>query len=659
VGLNRNLLQLAKLYGVLTSYRDMWGRRREASADSVLLALQALGAPVESMADVGHAIRARRSELENRLVEPVITAWDGRLPELKLPRNCELRIADCESPVPKFAIRNSQFEIPYGYHRLLVEARGQVHESLVISAPKRAFFPLRSRAWGVFAPAYALGNLTAFESFGLWIEKHGGRLAATLPLLACFMERPYEPSPYSPVSRLFWNEFYVDPSRAPEFEAAAKAAALPAAPPRRQLVDYAGEMRIQRRILEELARTFFSSAGSRRRAEFENFLKAHPAATDYARFRAATDRMQQGWRGWPERMRAGDLRPEDYSEEAFRYHLYAQWLTQEQISALAAKFRSRGALLYLDLPLGIHPDGYDVWRHRDLFLKGMSGGSPPDPVFTVGQNWGFPPMNPQTMRTSFHRYTIAYIQNHLQYAGLLRIDHVMGLHRLYCIPDGMPGERGVYVEYPAEELYAILSLESHKRRAGIVGENLGTVPPEVNRAIVRHNIQQMYVVQYEISADPKRDALRTPPAHSVAGLNTHDMPPFRAFLDGLDIPDRLDLGFLDPEGARRERKSRERLRKALTRFLRERGLLKSLPAASPEEIFRACLEFLGRSPAAVVLVNLEDLWQETNPQNIPSTGDRRPNWRRRLRYSVEELEGLDGARTMLEMLNSVRAGRGI
>src|SRR5262249_29198369 len=189
---------------------------------------------------------------------------------------------------------------------------------------------------------------------------------------------------------------------------------------------------------------------------------------------------------------------------------------QEQVESLANRAKRQGAFLYLDLPLGLHPDSYDTWRHRQFFVKGMSAGAPPDPVFTNGQNWGFPPMHPRQMRENMHQYTIAYIRNHLQHCGLLRVDHVMGLHRLYWIPEGFSGADGVYVEYPAEELYAILSLESHRNNAGIIGENLGTVPDQVSAAMGRHNIRPMYVVQYEIVEEGTDDTLRPPPSGSMA-----------------------------------------------------------------------------------------------------------------------------------------------
>jgi 4-alpha-glucanotransferase len=237
-------------------------------------------------------------------------------------------------------------------------------------------------------------------------------------------------------------------------------------------------------------------------------------------------------------------------------------------------------------------------------------------------------MNPEAMRLNRYQYYIAFIRNHFRYARLLRIDHIMGLHRLYWIPKGLGGDKGVYVEYRAEELYAILSLESHRYRSGIVGENLGTVPPAVNSAMARHNIAQMYVVQYEIVGDPKNPKLKPPRRMAVASLNTHDMPPFRAFFDSTDIEDRVELGFLNAKTAAAEHKHRSLQKRALRRFLgkREYGA-----------ILREIMRFLGDSMATIVLVNAEDLWEEVLPQNVPATHTERPNWRRRMRPGIEQL----------------------
>jgi 4-alpha-glucanotransferase len=606
--LNRPLLELARLYGIQTSYVDMAKQRRHTDPESLLLVLRAMGAGVEDFGDVSQALARRKDELRKRVVEPVMVAWDGMLDGRR------------------FA---------FGYHD--VEIQGQ--PTFVISAPRKAFFPpdtsVDPKLWGMFVPVYALhskrnpdaGDLTDFESIMDWMAGLGGSVAATLPLLAAFLDEPFEPSPYSPASRLFWNEFYIDVTRIPEFAANTQ---IPRARKTRY-IDYRGVMASKRRVLDDLASTFFSDAQPDRLQAFGNFVRENQGVEEYARFRAVTDRLRSGWNAWPARLREGDIREGDYDETTKNYHLYSQWIVQEQIRLLSEKAASRGQLLYLDLPLGLHPDGFDIWRNRQFFVRGVAGGAPPDPVFTKGQNWGFPPIHPEAMRLNRYQYFIAYIRNHLRYARLLRIDHVMGLHRLYWIPDELSGDKGVFVEYPAEEFYAILSLESHRYKAGIVGENLGTVPPAVNAALARHGIRGMYVVQYEIMGNPKNPKLRPVPKKCVASLNTHDMPPFKAFREGKDIDDRLDLGFLDKKGAREERKTRAKARD----YIRSMRVPNVVAGFSPR--LAAVTQFLADSMANIVLMNLEDLWEEVLPQNVPATTKERPNWRRRVRPSVEKI----------------------
>ncbi|HLH30205.1 MAG TPA: 4-alpha-glucanotransferase [Terriglobia bacterium] len=604
---DKNLLQLATLYGIQTSYLDMRKERKNADPEALLLVLRAMGAGVERFEDVRDALARRKEQLRKRTAEPVMVAWDGKL-------------------------GTKRFE--FGYHE--VEVKGQ--RTFVISAPTQAFFPAGKR-WGLFVPVYSLhsnrnrgaGDLTDFENVMDWMHGLGGTVAATLPLLGAFLNEPFEPSPYSPATRLFWNEFYIDVERTPE---SGKQRVDRGAKPSKY-VDYRKVMRQKRGLLEQMARRFFSQAAPERRAQFTQFLRENKGVEDYARFRAVVDRRRTAWNVWPQRLRDGKIQKSDYDEATQNYHLYAQWIIQEQLQSLSQKAASRGQLLYLDLPLGLNGASYDIWRNRDLFVQGVAGGAPPDPVFTKGQNWGFPPMNPEAMRLNRYQYVIAYLRNHFRYAKLLRIDHVMGLHRLYWIPDELTGDKGVYVEYPAEELWAILCLESHRYKAGIVGENLGTVPPAVNAAMKRHAIREMYVTQYEIMGNPQNPVLRRPPAKSVASLNTHDMPPFRAFLDGTDIDDRLDLGFLNEKGARNERKERSVMRRKLGSF-------------------RKAIQFLSESMANIVLINAEDLWEETLPQNVPATNTERPNWRRRVRPRVEQIRKMAG---IAEVLSHVLAQR--
>src|SRR5712691_11547879 len=270
----RDLLELARLYRIQTSYLDMTKQRRHADPEVLLAVLSAMGAGVETFSDVPEALARRKDELRKRAVEPVMVAWDGKLGRRK-------------------------FE--FGYHQ--TEING--HETFVISAPSRAYYS-QPRCWGLFAPIYALhskrnsdaADLRDFEHLMDWINELGGSVAATLPLLGAFLDEPFEPSPYSPATRLFWNEFYIDLTRVPEF-----AANTPIPRTRKtKYVDYRGVMASKRRVLEDLASTFFADAQPDRLPVFGNFVRENQSVEDYARFRAVTDRLRSGWTAWPARL---------------------------------------------------------------------------------------------------------------------------------------------------------------------------------------------------------------------------------------------------------------------------------------------------------------------------------------------------------------------
>ncbi len=694
----RLLHQLARLHGIELSYFDIIARQeRAASPESLLAVLLALGAPVEKLADVPAAWRERRQALWRRRSPPVAVARRGRLSlELRLPAGeadgtlaCHLQLENGEiqrwtTQLSTLAAgRAAQIEglgyfakrlsfpqpLPDGYHRLSVELGGQRDDVLLLAPPSAgAFTPGRkasSRTWGVFLPLHALrtrrdwgsGNFSDLETLMDWVSNLGGGVVATLPLLAAFLDQPCEPSPYSPASRLFWNELFLDVGRIPELAQSPTArqllasadfeqerTALEAAP----LVEYRGAMALKRRVLEELARSLFSSASERRTA-LERYLAAHPALDDYARFRAVVERRRAPWPDWPERLRNGALESGDYEEAAHCYHLYVQWLAHQQLEEFSHRAREKGLGLYLDLPLGVHPAGYDVWRERALFPPGVTGGAPPDDFFTRGQNWGFPPLHPERIREQGYRYFIACLRHHLRYASLLRIDHVMSLHRLFWIPSGMKAVEGVYVHYHPKEFYAILALESQRHRALLLGEDLGTVPPYVRPAMARHKIHRSYVVQFEVAPDPAQ-ALPSPRPDSVASLNTHDTPTLAGYWEGLDLED-IEAGELAAEHQKREARKH-----GLVQFLEQHGRLTS-GTRELAAIAKGCLTYLAASSARVVTVNLEDLWEESLPQNVPGTGSERPNWRRKARYRLEEFCQLPQVLDTLRAVDAERRAR--
>lgn len=688
------LHRLARAHGVQTLHRDGFARPVTAVPEIVLSVLRMLGAPIEHLDDVAEALRHRRQSLWRRAAEPVMIAWDGAPLVLKLRLPAELAESavhyhleledgtemdgQCQSAAtisPQRNIEGTAYiarqltaggAIPCGYHRLRLTVGVRAFDAFVVSAPRHSYNAVEpmDRPVGLFCPTYALSERTSwgagdFSSLGelaTFASENGAQVVATLPLLPAFLDEPFDPSPYAPVSRLFWNEFYLDIDKLPGLDGCAGARAIMSSAAFRDeldrlrsgpLVDYRRVMALKRAVLEELLAVLLTSAGARR-TSFDNYIAAHPGLQDYALFRARVERDRQTWRHWPAPVRAGALSRGDVDERARCYHLFVQWLAAEQMLAAGAQARERGVALYLDFPLGVNRDGYDVWRHQDLFVLGASAGAPPDGLFVGGQNWGFPPLHPEAIRQQGYRYLVDCLRHHLQPADFLRIDHVMGLHRMYWVPEGAAATEGLYVHNKAEELYAIISLESHRHCAQIVGENLGTVPVYANEALRRHRIFGMQVGQFGVDAG-RGPALSPIPPHNVASLNTHDTATFAGFWNASEIADRVELGLLDAAQAAQEQDYRAAQRQALIDFLRGRNLL-AHDSDDPLAVLKGWLCFMAGSGADLLLINLEDLWLEALPQNVPGTWNERPNWRRRARHSLASLRE---NRSVLDILAAV------
>ena len=654
------LRELASLHGVEPGYVDMRGRPRWASAEALLGVLRAMDVPLRKVSDAKPAAEERRRQIAKRLVDPVALCWQGERGSLKLRASrehrspegrVELRLELEGGPTRRWVVPGGWLreiplpaDLPAGYHRLTLSTGRHPWSVLVICAPRTCHAaPSRSdsKDWGFFLPLHALrwggdrgaGDLSGLGRLVQWASKQEAGVVGTLPLFPVFLDRPFDPSPYAPVSRLLWGEFWVDVAAAPELAACQRARDLMgsfgfihemAGLERAEWVDYRRLMALKRQVMELLAEELFGRLHARRRL-LEGFLREHPHVEPYARFRARADR------------------------KAHHFYLYAQWLAHQQVDRLGAKARRAGVRICLDLPLGVHPAGYDAHSHGGLFARSATCGAPPDSFFSHGQDWGFFPQHPERMREQGHRYWIEVLRHSMRAAGMLRIDHVMGLHRLFWVPRGLPAREGVYVRYPSEEMYGILALESRRSRCAVVGEDLGTVPPEVRPAMARHGVRRTFVLQYELRPDPRRPVASIP-ASSVASVNTHDMPPFAVFLSGEDIARQERLRLLGHGSATAERKRRLQIQTALVEFLSggQRFVMGLPPAAL---VLQILLKILARSPEQTVLVNLEDLWGETRPQNVPGTRREYPNWRRR---AVHTLEGMGRVPHLLATLEEIR-----
>ncbi len=713
------LNRLARSYGIQTAYADLNKNMRHASPEALMAALRALRCPIDDPGQAGDALRARQVEVARRMISPVLVAWNGRptgldicLPRsistgrfectLKLERGANLagaattRRAKGAEFAPgtthrwsgvvgrldlklEFEVRGERFikraipipgPLPFGYHDLTVEGKFGRHRVLLICAPRRSYRLPKGHgedSWGVFVPLYAhrsertvgIGDFTDLENLTDWVGDQGGNVVATLPFLSAYLDEPFEPSPYAPVSRLFWNELYADFERAEGFATSARARRIAGSADFKReaaelrdlkLTDYRRVAALKRRVFEALADSFFECGGDAKNSDFVAFMRERTELKQYAKFRAYGERLRTPWQTWPAAQRAGRIGPKDYDERNYRYHLFVQWVADRQVAHLGAQAARQGPGLYLDLPVGVNGNSYDVWRDRKSFVSGVYTGAPPDPFFTGGQDWGFPPYHPEAIRERHYADFIAAIRHQCRHAGILRIDHVMGLHRLFWVPCEMGAREGLYVKYNSGEASAILALESTRNRTMIVGEDLGIVPEAVRKGMTSHGFKRMYVMQFGVNADPER-AVQSIPNNAVASLNTHDVPPFASFWRSADVDDRVDLGLCREDRAHSEKADRERVKQALTSYLGSKGMIENgspgrlarenvngggAAGLEAEAVLKGCLRYLASSHAPAVLVSLEDLWLEAAPQNVPGTVDERPNWRRKARFTFEQ-----------------------
>ncbi len=702
----RALQQLARLLGVQAGYRGNDGRRYLASDEALAAVCAALGAELAAVGDAPQALRAAQSALLRRVVEPVIAhrlggsvtisvsipatvdpeaVWvslhreDGEIDQRRLGRAVgrALKVDDAGG-YRRYSFRLRRGGLPAGYHRLTVEGPGIDASSLVVSAPARLEPP--ARQWGIGVPLYALrtrgdwgvGSYSDLGAFAHWVGERGGALAGTLPLFATFLDTPAaDPSPYLPASRLAWNELYVDVESLAELEAVPDVRAELSGPALRDqlvrlrrspLAHLGPTLAVKRRLLEPMAQALAAEdpRHSPRRAAFDDFVASHPEVMAYARFRAAREQHGPAWRTWPageaDAVRSGAARSQSRriaDDPALAYHLYTQWVADAQLAA-AADGPGAPAGLYLDIPVGVHPDGFDPFFEPSLFVAGVSGGAPPDDFHAGGQVWGFPPLHPDAIRADGYRHVAAVFRTAMRHAAAVRVDHVMGLQRLFWIPEGGDAGDGAYINYRGDELHAVLVLEAHRSGTVVAGEDLGTVPTTVERAMARDRMLSSFVVQFETSVE---EPLPPVPRRAVASFGTHDLPPFAAYWRGLDIGDRRRRDHIDAEDAARRRRLRDRWRSALLASLPLNGLA-ALPddgdVVEARRAWRGCLRHLAASPAEVVMIDLEDLWLETEPQNRPGTGPEAGNFRRRTRRALEEATADPEIAVLLREVDALR-----
>ncbi|MFF3414022.1 4-alpha-glucanotransferase [Streptomyces sp. NPDC002698] len=647
------LSELAELHGVATEYSPSPGRTVAAPDTALVAILAALGVDASTPDAVRTALALHEAEAAERLLPPTLVCWGGLVPAevAALPDGTRLRVTTEQGES-----RTSAENLPPGVHGLHATAPdGRAATVHLVVAPTRLPAP-PGRAHGLLVQLYSLlsrrswgmGDLGDLAELTAWAGRAlGAGFVQVNPLHAAVPGDPTDPSPYRPSSRRFPDPVHLRVEDIPEYPYAEDQDRL------RTLLERAERLRdsvlrkgalIDRDAVWELKREALAVVrtvplGPGRQAAYADFLAEEgQALEDHAIWCALAEVHGSDWRNWPAALRdprsPATARARAELMDRVDFHSRLAWLTEAQLAGAQRSARDAGMTVGLvhDLAVGVHPDGADAWAQQEYFAAGTTVGAPPDAFNARGQDWGLPPWRPDRLAASGYAPYRRLLRALLRHAGALRIDHVMGLFRLWWIPGGQPPTEGSYVRYDAEAMLAILVLEASRAGALVIGEDLGTVEPGVRETLQERGVLGTSVLWFERDWDG--DGLPLSPddwrADCLATATTHDLPPTAARFTGehVELRDRLGLltGSLDTERAAAAADVRDWLA-LLSRLGLLRGPSGGAPASVEEAEIQAVHRFLTRTPARLIGVWLPDAVGDRRPQNLPGTWDEYPNWR--------------------------------
>ncbi|MCK7626799.1 4-alpha-glucanotransferase [Streptomyces sp. RS10V-4] len=688
--------RLARLHGIATSYEPAPGRTVHVSADTVVAVLAALGVDASTPEAVRAALAAHEETAGRALLPPTVTARAGHPPRLPdLPEGTVLGVRTEDGALLGAEVRDGAAcggphepaplgALPLGAHELTADAPdGRTARARLLVAPAAVPAP-PGRSHGFLVQLYSLlsgqswgmGDLGDLADLAAWSGRALGTGFLQLnPLHAAVPGPPTDPSPYRPSSRRFPDPVHLRIAEIPEYAqltGAARARADDLAARARELregvlergalIDRDAVWALKREALELLCPVPLSPG---RRAAYCDFLAEQGRALDdHATWCALAEVHGPDWRTWPAGLR--DPRSAETARARHRlldrvdFHCRLAWYTDQQLAAAQRAAREAGMALGLvhDLAVGVHPSGADTWAQQDTYATGMSVGAPPDAFNPHGQDWGLPPWRPHALAATGYAPYRALLRGLLRHAGALRVDHVMGLFRLWWVPEGRPPTEGAYVRYDGEAMLSALALEAHRAGAAVIGEDLGTVEPGVREALAERGVLGTSVLWFErdyagaaaaaeaaddggTGAEPRILAPGEWRAGCLATVTTHDLPPTAARLTGEDVALRARLGLLAGSPERERRRAAGELRVWRAELVRQ-GLL-AAGAGDEEAVVRAVHRFLLRTPARMIGVWLPDAVGDRRPQNVPGTWQEYPNWRL-------PIAGPDGRPTTLEEL---------
>ncbi|MGV0789270.1 4-alpha-glucanotransferase [Mycolicibacterium sp. XJ2] len=694
-----SLVELARRYGVATDYEDWTGTRVAVASSTLVSVLAALGVSAATEDDRAAALTAHDREYWSRHLPPTIIGRTGAASTFWVhvthgnPVSLRIRLEDgsVRTDLPQLENNRPPYELdgrlvgevtfetpadlPIGYHRLELHADGADFSTPIIVSPA-SLLPPSGRNWGLATQLYSvrserswgIGDLTDLTDLAVWsAAQHDAGFILVNPLHAAAPVAPMEPSPYLPTSRRFVNPIYLRVEAIPEYAYVRRRnrlrklrEAVQSRAARAEQVDRDAAWKAKRSALEAVYEVPRSAGRDMAYAAYRE--REGRSLDDFATWCALAERYGADWHQWPRKLQhpAGDAVAEFAAEHAdsVDFHRWLQWQLDDQLTAAQATALQTGMSLGImhDLAVGVDPNGADSWALQDVLALGVTAGAPPDEFNQLGQDWSQPPWRPDQLEKLAYEPFRALVNAVLRHAGGVRIDHIIGLFRLWWIPIGARPTDGTYVRYDHEAMIGIVALEAHRAGAVVVGEDLGTVEPWVRDYLNERGLLGTSILWFEADRDGAHGPAGGPLAaelwreYCLSAVTTHDLPPTAGYLAGEHVRLRDELGLLTRPAAEELADDREQQNRWLDE-LRRGGLLDSDAEADTAAIVEALHRYLGRTPSRLLSLSLADAVGELRTQNQPGTTDEYPNWR-------VPLAGPDGKKLLLEdVFDDVTAAR--
>ncbi|KGY10027.1 4-alpha-glucanotransferase [Vibrio sinaloensis] len=716
------LKQVAEMARIADSYVSAWGDEAKVEDETIRHLLASLGYDVTNDETL---LQSAEKKHKKDVLEPVLVIRDGEPVEVALNLGASARESEfswqlateqgevLEGYLQSQIVRDERKEggplvfalpsdLPWGYHKLTVtrKRRKSPYEMTLIVTPKACFkqadIENGKKMWGPSVQLYTLrtqhnwgmGDFGDLKQLVADIASRGGDFVGLNPIHSLFPANPEGASPYSPSSRRWLNILYIDVSSVPEFSLSIEAQQMVGSAEFQQRlqkardshwVNYTEVSELKMSVLPLLFNEFKKrhlDKNSERAQAFLAFVEqggdslVHQAAFDALHATLhAEDNNVWGWPVFPEEQRqfnnAAVQKFITQNQDKVHLYMYLQWVADSQIKEAQALAEEKGMSvgLYRDLAVGVADSGAETWADNGNLILDASIGAPPDILGPLGQNWGLPPLNPQVLKATSYDAYIQLLRANMKHCGALRIDHVLGLLRLWWIPKGENATKGAYIYYPVEDMLAILALESHRHQCSVIGEDLGTVPDEIVEILRDAGVHSYKVFFFETSED---DGGFISPAHyaeqSMSALCTHDMPTLRGFWHCDDLKMGQELGlYPDEEQLKGLFEGRLECKQGILDSVAWHGYLpegvgRDAQYVPMDSYLAEALQLHVAAGASTLLsVQLEDWLEMDQPVNIPGTVDEYPNWRRKLSMNLDEVFAQEGVNRIAHKLTEVRA----